>query len=173
MRLTLLRSIARSLMRTANRRIQSYRKKGIQNPDIEDILEKIENRPYYDPNNGRLVMKGLSERELSELIEVQRELRKTDTVHKYSTTVKKIYKSADIPPETDINMFYRAIKKFESAHGTYYQEWTDYVERKGTIESKGGTLAQWFKEILNEQVKKEYTRQEAESILSQDGFSQF
>ena len=41
MQLTLLRSIARSLMRTANRRIQSYRKKGIQNPDIEDIMENI------------------------------------------------------------------------------------------------------------------------------------
>ena len=59
MQLTLLRSIARSLMRTANRRIQSYRKKGIKNPDIEGILENIENRPYYDTHKGRLVMKGL------------------------------------------------------------------------------------------------------------------
>lgn len=173
MQLTLLRSIARSLMRTANRRIQSYRKKGIQNPDIEGILENIENRPYYDPDKGRLVMKGLSERELSELIEVQRELRNADTVQKYSNTVKNIYKSAGIPPETDINMFYRAIKRFESVHGAYYQEWTDWVEKKEIIESKGDTLAQWFREILDEQIKKEYTRQEAESILSQDGFSQF
>ena len=173
MQLTLLRSIARSLMRTANRRIQSYRKKGIQNPDIEDILENIENRPYYDPNKGRLIMKGLSERELSELIEVQRELRKTETVREYSKTVKDIYKSANIPPETDINMFYRAIKRFESAHGAYYREWTDTIEKTGIIESKGDTLAKWFKEILNEQIKKEYTRQEAESILSQDGFQKF
>ena len=118
-------------------------------------------------------MKGLSERELSELIEVQRELRKTETVKEYSKTVENIYKSADIPPETDINMFYRAIKRFESVHGAYYNEWTDYVERKGIIESKGDTLAQWLKEILYEQVKKEYTRQEAESILSQDGFQKF
>ena len=173
MQLTLLRSIARSLMRTANRRIQSYRKKGIQNPDIEDILEKIENRPYYDPNKGRLVMKGLSERELSELIEAQRELRKTETVLEYSKTVKDIYKSAGIPPETDINMFYRAIKRFESTHGAYYQEWTDYVQRTGKIESKGGTLAQWLGEILDEQVKKEYTRQEVDSIFSQDEFQKF
>ena len=173
MQLTLLRSIARSLMRTANRRIQSYRKKGIQNPDIEGILENIENRPYYDPNKGRLVMKGLSERELSELIEVQRELRKTETVREYSKTVEDIYKSAGIPPETDINIFHRAIKRFESTHGAYYQEWTDYVERKGIIESKGDTLAQWLKEILYEQVEKEYTRQEAENILSQDGFQKF
>lgn len=173
MQLTLLRSIARSLMRTANRRIQSYRKKGIQNPDIEDILENIENRPYYDQNKGRLVMKGLSERELSELIEVQRELRKTETVRQYSKNVKDIYKSTGISPETDINMFYRAVKRFESVHGAYYREWTDYIERTGKIESNCDTLAQWFKEILNEQVKKEYTRQEAENILSQDGFSQF
>ena len=173
MQLTLLRSIARSLMRTANRRIKSYRKKGVQNPDIEGILENIENRPYYDPHKGRLVMKGLSERELSELIEVQRELRKTETVREYSKTVKDIYKSADIPPETDINMFYRAVKKFESAHGAYYQEWTDYVEKKGIIESKGDTLAQWLEEVLNEQIKKEDTRQEAESIISQDGFQKF
>ena len=118
-------------------------------------------------------MKGLSERELSELIEVQRELRKTDTVQKYSNTVKEIYKSAGIPPETDINMFYRAIKRFESTHGAYYQEWTDYVERTGKIESKGDTLAQWLEEILDEQVKKEYTRQEVDSIFSQDGFQKF
>ena len=173
MQLTLLRSIARSLMRTANRRIQSYRKRGIQNPDIEGILENIENRPYYDPNKGRLVMKGLSERDLSELIEVQRELRKTETVREYSKVVEKIYKSAGIPPKTDINMFYRAIKRFEAAHGAFYQEWTDYVERKGIIESKGDTLAQWFKDILYEQTKREYTRKEAEIIFSQDGFSQF
>lgn len=173
MQLTLLRSIARSLMRTANRRIQSYRKKGIQNPDIEGILENIENRPYYDPNKGRLVMKGLSERDLSELIEAQKELRKTETVRKYSKTVKDMYKSAGIPPETDINMFYRAIKRFESTHGAYYREWTDWIEKTDRIESKGDTLAQWFKEILDEQIKKEYTRQEAESIFSQDGFSQF
>lgn len=173
MQLTLLRSIARSLMRTANRRIQSYRKKGIQNPDIEGILENIENRPYYDPNKGRLVMKGLSERDLSELIEVQRELGKTDTVPKYSKTVEAIYKSADIPPDTDINMFYRTIKRFESTHGAYYREWTDTIVKTGKIESKGDTLAQWFKEILNEHIKKEYTRQEAENIFSQDGFSQF
>lgn len=173
MQLTLLRSIARSLMRTANRRIQSYRKKGIQNPDIEGILENIEKRPYYNPNNGRLVMKGLSERDLTELIEVQRELRKTDTVREYSKTVKDIYKSAGIPPETDINMFYRAVKRFESVHGAFYREWTNWVEKNEIIESKGDTLAQWLGEILNEQIKKEYTRQEAESILSQDGFSQF
>lgn len=173
MQLTLLRSIARSLMRTANRRIQSYRRKGIQNPDIEGILENIENRPYYDPNKGRLVMKGLSERDLSELIEVQRELRKTETVREYSKTVKDIYKSAGIQPETDINMFYRAIKRFESVHGAYYREWTDTIEKTGIIESKGDTLAQWFKEILDEQIKKEYTRKEAESIFSEDGFSQF
>lgn len=173
MQLTLLRSIARSLMRTANRRIQSYRKKGIQNPDIEGILENIEKRPYYDSNKGRLVMKGLSERELSELIEVQRGLRKTETVREYIKTVKDIYNAAGIPPGTDINMFYRAIKRFESAHSAYYREWTDSIEKTGTIESKGDTLAQWFREILYEQIEKEYTRQEAESILSQDGFSQF
>lgn len=173
MQLTLLRSIARSLMRTANRRIQSYRKKGILNPDTEGIMENIENRPYYDPNRGRLVMKGLSERELSELIEVQRELRKTESVREYSKTVKDIYKSAGIPPETDINMFYRAVKRFESTHGAYYREWTDTIEKTGIIESKGDTLAQWFREILNEQIKKEYSRQEAENILSQDGFSKF
>ena len=173
MQLTLLRSIARSLMRTANRRIQSYRKKGIQNPDIEGILENIENRPYYDHNKDRLVMKGLSERDLSELIEVQRELRKTETVREYSKTVKDIYKSSGIHPETDINMFYRAIKRFESAHGAFYREWTDTIVKTGIIDSKGDTLAQWFKEILDEQIKKEYTRQEAESIFSEDGFSQF
>ena len=100
-------------------------------------------------------------------------MRRTETVREYSQTVKEIYKSAGINQGTDINKFYRAINRFESAHGAYYREWTDTIEKTGIIESKGDTLAQWFKEILNEQIKKEYTRQEAESILSQDGFSQF
>mgnify|MGYP000241208284 CR=1 FL=1 len=104
---------------------------------------------------------------------MQREVRKTDTVREYQKTVKDIYKSAGIPTNTDINMFYRAVKRFESTHGAYYREWTDTIEKTGIIESKGDTLAQWFKEILDEQIKNEYTRQEAESIFSEDGFSQF
>ena len=46
MTLELLRSVARSLMRTANRRIKEYMKSGIKNPQVEDILETIQNRPY-------------------------------------------------------------------------------------------------------------------------------
>ena len=52
MRLSLLKSIARSLLRTANRRLTQYRKLGLKNPDIEDILETISERPYFNKEKG-------------------------------------------------------------------------------------------------------------------------
>ena len=53
MTLELLRSVARSLMRTANRRIKEYMKSGIKNPQVEDILETIQNRPYMSEKKKR------------------------------------------------------------------------------------------------------------------------
>ena len=46
MRLNLLKSIARSLLRTANRRLSQYRKLGLKNPDIEDILDEQKGHEY-------------------------------------------------------------------------------------------------------------------------------
>lgn len=172
MRLDLLRSVAHSLLRTANRRLSQYREKGLKNPNIEGILEKIKYRPYFNEKKGTLKTGGLDKSELKELIEVQQSLRGTETPSQYAKNVKEIYKKSGVNAE-DPNLFYRAIKRFEQTHGTYYREWTNQIERTGIIESKGDTLSRWFREILNEQIEKEYTPQEVESITKDGGFKDF
>lgn len=173
MTLQLLKSVARSLMRTANRRIKDYMKSGIKNPQTEDLLEAIQNRPYMS-EKGTLTMRGLNQRELEELVEVQRELRDISTAKQYKKNVQKIYEKAGLKPDTDVNLFYRAIKTFEAVHGAYYKEWTDYVEKTGEIKSNGDTLANWYKQILDEQAGKEYSDEEVADILAdQTGFESF
>lgn len=173
MRLNLLKSIARSLLRTANRRLSQYRKSGLKNPDIEDILETISERPYFNKEKGRLMTGGLTRNELEELVEVERSLRSVETPRAYKKSVEKVYKQVGYSSGTDINMFYRAIKRFESAHGAYYREWTNNILEDGKIESKGDTLARWFKDILDEQRGHEYTPEEVENIKSDGGFEEF
>ena len=173
MRLNLLKSIARSLLRTANRRLSQYRKSGLKNPDIEDILETISDRPYFNKEKGRLMTGGLDRSDLDELIEVEKSLRSAETPRSYKKTVEKIYKEAGYSSETDTNLFYRAIKRFESAHGAYYKEWTNNILEVGKIESKGGTLARWFKEILDEQLEHEFTQEEVENLENEGGLEEF
>ena len=173
MRLNLLKSIARSLLRTANRRLSQYRKSGLKNPDIEDILETISERPYFNKEKGRLMTGGLTRNELEELIEVERTLKKTETTNQYIKKVRNFYEITGYPANTDPNMFYRALKHFEAVHGTYYKEWTDHVLEAGKIESKGDTLARWFKDILDEQKGHEYTPEEVENLENEGGFEEF
>lgn len=173
MRLDLLKSIVRSLLRTANRRLQQYRESGVKNPDIEDILETVSERPYFNKEKGRLKMGGLDRGELEELVEVTVDLRSAETVKQYEKSVKEVYRKSGLPENTDINLFYRAMKRFESAHGKYYKEWTDNILEDGSIESKGGTLEKWFKDILNEQIGHEYTPEEVASKTSEDGWEAF
>lgn len=173
MTLQLLKSVARSLMRTAKRRIKDYMKSGVKNPQLEDLMENIQNRPYVS-EKGTLTMRGLSQRELEELVEVQRELRDISTAKQYKKNVQSIFENVGYPSNTDVNLFYRAIKTFEAIHGLYYKEWTNYVERAGEITSKGDTLANWYKAILDEQSGKEYSDEEVAGILSdQTGFESF
>ena len=173
MRLNLLKSIARSLLRTANRRLSQYRKSGLKNPDIEDIIETISERPYFNKEKGKLMTGGLSRNEIEELIEVERTLKKTETAKQYTEKVMNFYKNAGYPANTDPNLFYRALKRFEAVHGTYYKEWTDHVLETGKIESKGGTLARWFREILDEQLNYEYTPEEVENLKNEEGLEEF
>ena len=173
MRLNLLKSIARSLLRTANRRLSQYRKSGLKNPDIEDILETISERPYFNKEKGRLMTGGLDRSDLEELRDVEKSLRSVETPRSYKKTVEKIYKEAGYSSETDTNLFYRAIKRFESAHGAYYKEWTNNILEAGKIESKGDTLARWFKDILDEQKGHEYTPEEVEDLENDGGFEDF
>lgn len=173
MRLNLLKSIARSLLRTANRRLSQYRKSGLKNPDIEDILETISERPYFNKEKGKLMSGGLNRGDLEELIEVERTLKKAETANQYIKKVINFYEKAGYPGDTDPNLFYRALKRFEAVHGTYYKEWTDHVLETGNIESKGDTLARWFKDILDEQKGHEYTQEEVEDLENEWGFENF
>ena len=173
MRLNLLKSIARSLLRTANRRLSQYQKSGLKNPDIEDIIGTISERPYFNKEKGKLMTGGLTRNEIEELIEVERALKKTETTKQYKEKVMNFYKNAGYPVDTDPNLFYRALKRFEAVHGTYYKEWTDHVLETGKIESKGGTLARWFREILDEQIEREYTQEEVENLKNEGGFEEF
>ena len=173
MRLNLLKSIARSLLRTANRRLSQYRKSGLKNPDIEDILETISERPYFNKEKGRLMTGGLSRNEIEELIEVERTLKKTETTNQYIKKVRNFYENAGYPANTDPNLFYRALKRFEAVHGTYYKEWTDHVLETGKIESKGDMLAMLVKEILDEQKGHEYTQEEVENLENESGLEEF
>ena len=173
MRLNLLKSIARSLLRTANRRLSQYQKSGLKNPDIEDILETISERPYFNKEKGKLMTGGLTRNEIEELIEVERTLKKTETTNQYIKKVEKFYENAGYPVDTDTNLFYRALKRFEAVHGTYYREWTNHVLETGELESKGGTLARWFRDILDEQIEHEYTPEEVEDLKNEGGFEEF
>lgn len=173
MRLNLLKSIARSLLRTANRRLSQYQKSGLKNPDIEDIIGTISERPYFNKEKGRLMTGGLNKSDLEELIEVERTLKKTETVKQYKEKVMNFYENAGYPANTDPNLFYRALKRFEAVHGTYYREWTKHVLETGELESKGGTLARWFRDILDEQIEHEYTPEEVEDLKNEGGFEEF
>ena len=116
---------------------------------------------------------GLDRSELEELIEVEKTLRSTETARSYRKSVEKIYKQAGYSEKTDPNLFYRALKRFESAHGAYYKEWTNNILESGSIESKGNTLARWFKDILDEQKGYEYTAEEVENLETEGGFEEF
>lgn len=179
--LSTLKAVARSLMRTANRRLESYAKKGIQTPNLNSLLDNIKHRDFYNKETGKLSMKNLSERDLRELIEVQRKLRSMETPRKWEKNVIDVYrKNADIFPENvdvesiDINYFTRAMESFNSKHGGKYRDWGDWVVEHGKIESKGDTLAQEYRKILQEYSGKEYSQEEINELFSQkDGFEKF
>lgn len=177
-KLALLRKAVRSAMRTANRRLQDYASKGVEHPRINSLLNNIEYRKFFNKDTGRLTMKNLSERDLSELLEVQKTLKDIPTEVKYEKSVRKMYEeNADLFPDgadVDVNLFTRSLESFYSKHGDKYKDWGDWVVEHSKIESKGDTLAQEYRKILQEYSGKELSTQEVESILSQrDGFEKF
>lgn len=172
MKTDLLKAVARSLLRTANRRLKDYAKSGVKNPNIESLLTYINDAPFFDSEKGKLTTGGLSNRELSDLIEVEKELRMTETARQYKKNVEKIYKKTGIKSK-DPNLLYRAVERFKAIHGGYYGEWLDSVIEKRDIKSRGDTLAVWFKDILEEESRNEYSEKELEDIFSDSGFKNF
>lgn len=172
MKIALLKAVARSLMRTANRRLKEWVNSDIKNSNFSEIYEKIRYSNFYNSETNKFTMRNLSERDLSDLVEVQRSLRDIDTPKKYIKKVKKIYKEIGIKSK-DVNLLNRAIERFKAVHGVRYNAWLDFVVEKKDIKSNGDTLSQWLKDIVNEQIGKEYTQSEIENITKQDGFEKF
>lgn len=187
-----LRARARSLMRTANRRIQTYRdygKEGLKNLSLEAIKENLQSANMYNETTGKITMKGLDTRGLKTLITYQEELKEVETVTKYKKEVLKSYETNKeyIPSDvlesigkkevdevtgnkvdiTDYNYLYRAGKAFMEQYGTNYKDWIESEFINGNIESRGDendNLADFFKLYLKEYNGKEFTAEETKRM---------
>lgn len=100
-----LRARARSLMRTANRRFESYRdygKEGVRNLSLESLQKNLKAAGMYNEKTGKITMKGLDASGLKRLIMYQEELKEVETVTQYRKEVLKAYEeNANIVP-TDV-----------------------------------------------------------------------
>ena len=189
-----LRERARSLMRTANRRIQSYRdygKEGLKNLSLEAIKKNLKSAKMYNESTGKITMKGLDVRGLKTLITYQEELKEVETVNKYKKEVLKSYETNKeyVPTDvlesigktevdevtgkevdiTDYNYLYRAGKAFMDQYGSNYKDWIEAEVINGNIESRGDeydNLADFFTLYLKEYNGKEFTAEETKRMAN-------
>ena len=189
-----LRERARSLMRTANRRIQSYRdygKEGLKNLSLEAIKKNLKSAKMYNESTGKITMKGLDTRGLKTLITYQEELKEVKTVTKYKKQVLKSYETNKeyVPKDvlesigktevdevtgkevdiTDYNYLARAGKSFMDKYGKNYKDWIEAEVINGNIESRGDeydNLADFFTLYLKEYNGKEFTAEETKRMAN-------
>ena len=194
MTLKQLRAKARSLMRTANRRIDTYRKEGVINLSLESIIDNLKSAGMFNEKTDRISMAGLDERGLKVLIGYQEELKDVETVAKYKKKVvesyneNKEYTPQDVldtigktetvketDPETgeeievekditDYNYLARAARSFIDKYGVQYSEWIEQQAINGNFESRGDKLADIFTLFLKEYSGKEFTNEEIERM---------
>ena len=194
MTLKQLRAKARSLMRTANRRIDTYRKEGVINLSLESIIDNLKSAGMFNEKTDRISMAGLDERGLKVLIGYQEELKDVETVAKYKKKVvesyneNKEYTPQDVldtigktetvketDPETgeeievekditDYNYLARAARSFIDKYGVQYSEWVEQQAINGNFESRGDKLADIFTLFLKEYSGKEFTNEEIERM---------
>ena len=194
MTLKQLRAKARSLMRTANRRIDTYRKEGVINLSLESIIDNLKSAGMFNEKTDRISMAGLDERGLKVLIGYQEELKEVETVAKYKKKVvesyneNKEYTPQDVldtigktetvketDPETgeeievekditDYNYLARAARSFIDKYGVQYSEWVEQQAINGNFESRGDKLADIFTLFLKEYSGKEFTNEEIERM---------
>mgnify|MGYP000723134686 FL=1 len=194
MTLKQLRAKARSLMRTANRRIDTYRKEGVINLSLESIIDNLKLAGMFNEKTDRISMAGLGERGLKVLIGYQEELKDVETVAKYKKKVvesyneNKEYTPQDVldtigktetvketDPETgeeievekditDYNYLARAARSFIDKYGVQYSEWIEQQAINGNFESRGDKLADIFTLFLKEYSGKEFTNEEIERM---------
>lgn len=189
-----LRAKARSLMRTANRRIETYRKEGITNLSLESIIDNMKSAGMFNKKTDRISMAGLDEKGLKVLIGYQEELKDVETVSKYKKKVIKSYEEnkeytpqevldtigktetvKEIDPKTgkeievekditDYNYLARAARSFVDKYGVQYSEWIERHAINGDFESRGDKLADIFTLYLKEYSGKEFTNEEIERM---------
>ena len=196
MTLKQLRAKARSLMRTANRRIDTYQKEGVTNLSLESIIDNLKSAGMFNEKTDRISMAGLDERGLKVLIGYQEELKDVETVAKYKKKVVEAYNEnkeytpqdvldtigktetvkeidnktgEEIEVETDItdyNYLARAAHSFMDKYGAQYSEWIEQQAINGNIESRGDKLADIFTLFLKEYSGKEFTNEEIERMAN-------
>lgn len=196
MTLKQLRAKARSLMRTANRRIDTYRKEGVINLSLESIIDNLKSAGMFNEKTDRISMAGLDERGLKVLIGYQEELKDVETVAKYKKKVVEAYNEnkeytpqdvldtigktetvKETDPETgeeievekditDYNYLARAARSFIDKYGVQYSEWIEQQAINGNFESRGDKLADIFTLFLKEYSGKEFTNEEIERMAN-------
>ena len=196
MTLKQLRAKARSLMRTANRRIDTYRKEGVINLSLESIIDNLKSAGMFNEKTDRISMAGLDERGLKVLIGYQEELKDVETVAKYKKKVVESYEEnkeytpqdvldtigktetvKETDPETgeeievekditDYNYLARAARSFIDKYGVQYSEWVEQQAINGNFESRGDKLADIFTLFLKEYSGKEFTNEEIERMAN-------
>ena len=194
MTLKQLRAKARSLMRTANRRIDTYRKEGVINLSLESIIDNLKSAGMFNEKTDRISMAGLDERGLKVLIGYQEELKDVETVAKYKKKVVEAYEeNKEYTPQdvldtigktetvkeinnetgeeievekdiTDYNYLSRAARSFIDKYGVQYSEWVEQYAINGNFESRGDKLADIFTLFLKEYSGKEFTNEEIERM---------
>ena len=194
MTLKQLRAKARSLMRTANRRIDTYRKEGVINLSLESIIDNLKSAGMFNDKTNRISMAGLDERGLKVLIGYQEDLKEVETVSKYKKKVVESYnENKEYTPQdvldtigktetvkeidtetgeeievekdiTDYNYLARAARSFMDKYGVQYSEWIEQQAINGNFESRGDKLADIFTLFLKEYSGKEFTNEEIERM---------
>ena len=194
MTLKQLRAKARSLMRTANRRIDTYRKEGVINLSLESIIDNLKSAGMFNEKTDRISMAGLDERGLKVLIGYQEDLKDVETVAKYKKKVVEAYnENKEYTPQdvldtigktetvkeinnetgeeievekdiTDYNYLARAARSFIDKYGVQYSEWVEQYAINGNFESRGDKLADIFTLFLKEYSGKEFTNEEIERM---------
>ena len=194
MTLKQLRAKARSLMRTANRRIDTYRKEGVINLSLESIITNLKSAGMFNEKTDRISMAGLDERGLKVLIGYQEELKDVETVAKYKKKVVEAYnENKEYTPQdvldtigktetvkeinnetgeeidvekdiTDYNYLARAARSFMDTYGVQYSEWIEQYAINGNFVSRGDKLADIFTLFLKEYSGKEFTNEEIERM---------
>ena len=181
-------------MRTANSRIDTYRKEGVINLSLESIIDNLKSAGMFNEKTDRISMAGLDERGLKVLIGYQEDLKEVETVAKYKKKVvesyneNKEYTPQDVldtigktetvketDPETgeeievekditDYNYLARAARSFIDKYGVQYSEWIEQQAINGNFESRGDKLADIFTLFLKEYSGKEFTNEEIERM---------